>query len=678
MATLDEEFDALPDAPSAKSLNDEFDALPDAPVAKAPEAPAPKPVEKTGVLAGLGKGMVEGFPGGYGPNIVAGIESVLPGGGTYEEELAKEKASLEKARAEAGVPFGVGEFVGELPTFVAGGALGKMAGGLATAGKALTPGLKAAEAAIRAMGLGGTAAAERLARTGDVGEAAVTGATTAALGPVFEGAGILARKLGPELGAGAVKTAVRRGAQAATLATPAAVLAKASYPEEGDTAAKTKWLLGQGLLAKEAATGVGEAIVSKARESIQPKLRRATAEGTALAREDVFKDVLADEATRNRQFRAAVKGEQRAMTDAEKIKRGDLSAIDKMAQDALDLDALVKGLGDGTDPSLRGLLGKLFQDTSNRLLRAKQALENRPELASQPLKEKIATVDRLITESYLKNTEKGGYLEDFNDDPYVRLEEIRKERLADAVRKRDRLSEQQASLLRRVGERNYLEEARAKQQKPAVPEARLRELATEAGLEYGGPDRPFGAPTRHRLQTSPEQQAELEAQAQGEFERQVKAGGRSLQGLSPEGEFGEKPPFFDIMNPSVARAATQPLLPDWVQPNVALRAITGPARATVRAPESEFKATQRIETAKRPTEDVMARPFNTVAMLRAWDKVLSAPSPATRGVLSRISKQLGIPEDRLLRTSMWRASALTQALQDPEVRKEIMSNVSAP
>ena len=184
-----------------------------------------------------------------------------------------------------------------------------------------------------------------------------------------------------------------------------------------------------------------------------------------------------------------------------------------------------------------------------------------------------------------------------------------------------------------------------------------------------------------RLRALPEgdrRRAELEAEVQAEFERQVKAGGRSLQGLAPEAEYGEKPPFFDPMSPTRLRAATQPVLPDWVQPSVALRAIAGPVRALAKAPQSEFQETQRVESARRPTEDVMARPYNTVAMLRAWDKVLEKPSPAVQGVLARLSDRLGVPYDRMLKTTAWRAAGLAQALKDPEVAKEVMANVQAP
>jgi hypothetical protein len=460
-----------------------------------------------------------------------------------------------------------------------------------------------------------------------------------------------------------------------------------SAPGEGaDAADWTKWALTQGMMLGgdpllKTVTGpiaAYERAAASSRESLQPKLRRATAEGMELAREDVFKDVIADETIRNQQFRAAIKGEQRAIRAADQIRQGDVNALQKLEADVRDADALARGLEAGTDPSLRGLLGKLFQDVSNRLLRAKQALQNRPELANQTLVDKINTVDRLIEESYLKNTEKGGYLEDFNDDPYVRLEEIRKERAADATRKRDRLAGEQAALLESIGVRNYLEEARVKTKPPPVPEARQRELAEAAGLEYAGPDTSFGKPTRHQLAMAPERRAELDAQTQAEFERQVAAGGRVLQGRAPEADYGEKAPFFDPMNPRRETAVIAPKLPDWVKPVVAGKLSTGLLRASAKAPQSKLSEVQEATNPLRPSQGTLERPYNAVAMLRAWDKVLERPSDATKGVIARIAGRLGITPDKLTRTTAYRAAALEQALKDPEVAKEVMANVNAP
>jgi hypothetical protein len=698
MANIGDEFGAVP--VKDDDIGAEFGAV----RVKEPEAPAPIQAAQTSIsqafnapaagkggllsdvgdylgeaVAGFGSGVVAGVPFGLGPSIVGAL---TPGETTEDVER-----SIAEARKKSPIAFGAGSFGAELPTFLTGAAAGEKLAEKAApaAARYLSPGLrKAGEYLLKGVGLGGVTGPEAAIRAKVEGaptsEALKTGAKTglsmAALPAAFAA--------GPEI-AGALGAGPKVRGLISTVA-PTALAIKSAPGEGADAADWTKWALTQGMMAggePVIKTVLGpkaayERLAASSREKIQPKLRRAEAEGMELARGDVYKDVLADEAVRNKQFRAAVVGEQRAIRTADQIRQGDVRALNKLEADVRDADKLAQGLADGTDPSLRGLLGRLFQDVSNRLLRSKQALANRPELAGTPIAEKIATVDRLIEESYLKNTEKGGYLEDFNDDPYVRLEEIRKERAADATRKRDRLAGEQAALLENIGMRNYLEEARVKTKPPPVPEARLRQMAEEAGLDYAGPDTAFGSPTRHRLAMSPERRAELDAQTQAEFERQVAAGGRLLQGRAPEAEYGEKPPFFDPMNPMRSTAVISPKLPDWVKPAVAGKVAAGVFRGTAKAPQSKFTEVQEATNPLRPSQGTLERPYNAVAMLRAWDKVLEAPSSATRGVIARISDRLGITPDKLTRTAAYRAAALEQALKDPEVAKEVMANVRQP
>jgi hypothetical protein len=769
-------------------------------------------------LADIGSGAVAGAPFGLGPSVLG----ALPG--TSTEEVEQDIAAAKK---RSPVLFGVGEFGSELATsFLPGAAAGEFLA--AKAGPALTrafPVLSRApgvlEAALKGLGLGtvtgGEAAGRAVVEGAPVEEALKAGAETGGsmmLMPLgFQAAPALAkvapqavragiekvpsylRNLVPEVVSSPVAATGRAVEATSRFLAPAVApvgLAYESMPSKDASKSEwTKWALNQGVLAGGIAGEGFEKLAAKSRESIQPKLRRATAEGMELSRGDIygqearrevamgqiqkaeqarqvqnevtrrlegqrrsnieqqileeqrkgeFKTREAEEVVRNRQFRAAVRGEQRAQGVAERMMQGDVSQFDKLAADALDLDTLVKGLGDGSDPALRGLLGKLFQDVSNRLLRAKQALANRPELANKTLVEKINTVDRLIEESYLKNTEKGGYLEDFNDDPYVRLEQERVKRLAAAQQKQDRLSFQQAELLNRINTRDYLKDARAKQQPPpALPEERVREIAEDAGLDYKGPDEQYGTQVRHPMKLSPasavapvgrdvalarkleqktrgqvldevlaerklsvepdianvtgetklqaavrrlrslpegdRRRADLEAEVQGEFERQVAAGGRTLRGLAPEADYGEKPEFMNVMDVGRARAATETILPDWMKPSVAGRILAGPVRALAKAPESKFRETQGIREERRPAETTMEKPYSTVAMLRAWDKVLERPSEKTVGALARIADRLGITYDKLLKTTAYRAAALEQALKDPEVAKEVMSNV---
>jgi hypothetical protein len=125
-----------------------------------------------------------------------------------------------------------------------------------------------------------------------------------------------------------------------------------------------------------------------------------------------------------------------------------------------------------------------------------------------------------------------------------------------------------------------------------------------------------------------------------------------------------------------ARAATETILPDWMKPSVAGRILAGPVRALAKAPESKFRETQGVREERRPAETTMEKPYSTVAMLRAWDKVLERPSDATKGVLARVADRMGITYDKLTKTTAYRAAALEQALKDPEVAKEVMANVA--
>jgi hypothetical protein len=101
----------------------------------------------------------------------------------------------------------------------------------------------------------------------------------------------------------------------------------------------------------------------------------------------------------------------------------------------------------------------------------------------------------------------------------------------------------------------------------------------------------------------------------------------------------------------------------------------GLLRASAKAPQSKLSEVQEATSPLRPTQATLERPYNAVAMLRAWDKVLEAPSSATRGVIARIADRLGITPDKLTRTTAYRAAALEQALRDPEVRDEVLANL---
>lgn len=476
---------------------------------------------------------------------------------------------------------------------------------------------------------------------------------------------------------------------------------------------------------------------------------------------------------RNQQFRMALRQEGRILRNAENLQTRATETLARLQSEAENLAALERGIEDGSDPSLRGMLGKLFQDTNNRIKGAEEAVARNPGRYAPEFVQQLQKTRDIVDDSYIRNTDRGGYLSDFVDDPYARLEAYRRDRMTKVSRDRDANAAAQAQAAERLLA-DFVQEARAQQKPVQIPEERIREIAEQAGLAYerregvapGQIDPLFGtqetypliaapasavapesrvvalerrraekpvtkaqmveivrrereargerAPTEptsaqarlrqlrqeeaearlgtatgetplqivvRRLRELPEgdpRKAELESRVQAEFERQVAAGGRVNQGLAAEAEYGEKPPLFNPMKPTRIGAASKVQLPDWVQPTVLARAITGPVRASIKAPESKFKETQAVREERRPTESAMEKPFSAVAMLRAWDKVLERPSEKTMGALARVADRMGITYDKLLKTTAYRAAALEQALKDPEVAKEVMANVNAP
>jgi hypothetical protein len=595
MATLNDEFDALPDAPVAKSLNDEFDALPDAPAVAAAVTPAPAPMSFSEKMTSLGResakaafepiqdigrGLISGAPFDLGPKAVAALASV--GDKTYEEALTDERTKIAESKARSPYLFGGGELVSEFGTLrgVGKGAasLGKAAGRVAPVAKTV------AELAAESAAMGAYGATEAAARGEDVGTAALT---TAALPGVGRFGGFLAQKALPAAEAGLIEKGIRYPlAGAAAVATPAA-LAYESYPANGSTSDKVKWLVTQGLVGRDVARqGIGAAkgAAAKKLEPLQSravqeaeglvrqkvyepeaarlaeervleepvaKMRReqavrAQAEGeigaynraeanrlqsiqeevetrqeakrqadfdrqiVEAARQEDYKLRLAEEKRRNQQFRTALKNEGRVIRTAANMEQQGEVTLRKLQSEAADLAALEQGLQEGTDPSLRGMLGKLFQDTSNRIMGAEEAVARNPGKYSPDFVEKLKATRAMVDDSYVRNTEKGGYLEDFVDDPYVRLEAYRQDRLAQAQRSKDANAAAQEQASSRLLA-DFEKEARTALAPVEIPEARIRSIAAKAGLDYrrtkdlpkGRVDPEFGTEVVYPLKAAP-------------------------------------------------------------------------------------------------------------------------------------------------------------------------------
>jgi len=597
MATLNDEFDALPDAPSAKSLNNEFDALPDAPAVAAAVTPAPAPMSFSEKMTSLGResakaafepiqdigrGLISGAPFDLGPKAAAAIASV--GDKTYEEALADERTKIAESKARSPYLFGGGELVSEFGT-LRGVGKGAAAVGETVAKPFVAPLAKktaqlAGESAL--MGLfGGTEAAAR-------GEDVTTGAlTTAALPGAGRLAGVTSRALMPAAEAGLIEKGIRYPlAGAVAIATPAA-LAYESYPANGLTSDKVKWLVTQGLVGRDVARqGIGAAKGAAAKK-LEPLQSRAAQEAEGLVRQKVYepeaarlaeerilerpvakmqreqavraqaegeigaynqaeanrlrsiqeevetrqeakrqanfdrqiveatrqedyKPRLAEEKRRNQQFRTALKNEGRVIRTAANMEQQGEVILRKLQSEAADLAALEQGLQEGTDPSLRGMLGKLFQDTSNRIMGAEEAVGRNPGRYDAAFLEKLKATRALVDDSYVRNTQKGGYIEDFVDDPYVRLEAYRQDRLAQAQRSKDANAAAQEQASSRLLA-DFEKEARSALAPVEIPEARIRAIAEKAGLDYrrtkdlpkGRVDPEFGTEVVYPLKAAP-------------------------------------------------------------------------------------------------------------------------------------------------------------------------------
>lgn len=276
----------------------EFGVKADAPAPAAPvaAAPAPAPLSFSEKMTSLGResakaafepiqdigrGLISGAPFDLGPKAVAALESV--GDKTYEEALTDERTKIAESKARSPYLFGGGELVSEFGTLrgVGKGAasLGKAAGRVAPVAKTV------AELAAESAAMGAYGATEAAARGEDVGTAALT---TAALPGVGRFGGFLAQKALPAAEAGLIEKGIRYPlAGAAAVATPAA-LAYESYPANGSTSDKVKWLVTQGLVGRDVAGQAFGAAKGAAAKKLEPLQSRAVQEAEGLVRQKVY------------------------------------------------------------------------------------------------------------------------------------------------------------------------------------------------------------------------------------------------------------------------------------------------------------------------------------------------------------------------------------------------------
>jgi hypothetical protein len=246
-----------------------------------------------------------------------------------------------------------------------------------------------------------------------------------------------------------------------------------------------------------------------AREQAAEQLRDEAQKAKARAEDDALtfaqqKQDVATEAKiweqKNKRAMRAVKDEQRVISEAERLARGDQAAVAEMQAEITELKAMEDALTTGDDPSLRGAVAKKYQDMGNRLERALKFFKDG---GVEPPPEYQQAYDS-VRESYLRNTQAQGYVgfgpsnELFLEDPKAWAESERLRRL-DKV-ETDRTGKEAAIVrfLEGIAQRDYMAEARTTRAGPQVPEPRIQELFGEQGLAYaGGPlVQPDGVPIK--------------------------------------------------------------------------------------------------------------------------------------------------------------------------------------
>ena len=193
---------------------------------------------------------------------------------------------------------------------------------------------------------------------------------------------------------------------------------------------------------------------------------------------------------KNKRAFQGIKEEQRVMSDAKRLAAQDQSAVAELRQELAAVRALEERLQTDADPSLQGMVAKKFQDMYNRLNTAMQIMRTGGQDIPQAYQDTFET----ISESYRRNTEKGGYVgfgpdtELFIEDPIQWKERKKAEMLAKAQAEGGVLDQRISDALDAIANNDYLSDARARAQKPNVPPERLAEIFADQDLQYNGKD----------------------------------------------------------------------------------------------------------------------------------------------------------------------------------------------
>ncbi len=199
---------------------------------------------------------------------------------------------------------------------------------------------------------------------------------------------------------------------------------------------------------------------------------------------------------KNKRAFEAVKREQQIVAEAERMATADRATQEKeiatLQQELAAVRALEERLQTDTDPSLQGMVAKKFQDMYNRLNTAMEIMRQ----GGQEIPPAYVNAFDTVSESYLRNTRKGGYVgfgpdtELFIEDPIQWKERKRAEMVAKAQAEGGVLDQRIADALDVLANTqvDYLARARQAKALPSLPEDVIRDIFAIQDLQYTGGD----------------------------------------------------------------------------------------------------------------------------------------------------------------------------------------------
>jgi len=658
MATLDEEFDALPEAPAApvpaaKTLDEEFDELPEAPAA-AP-ASTPKPMSLADQLGATTTWMGQ-EASKAGKAIGRSVAEAVP---FAPQLLGLEEADIAKARKDSPVSTAAtraATTLGEYALAGRGGALG--VGGLSA--------LQEASALQREgkLDFSDPATYAKLAAAGVFG-AVVPG--------LFKGADKLAKAIAPEAATPALASGVRRVGQALIrTATPAALAApqvSTALSPETDTSGRLEAIANLGLLAsapllagRRGAARVGAERAASIAEQAEMQGKKVIGEREAIRGEKAIAEqagkeaagAIAERTEANRRARREVAFEQSVDLAADKLKGGAEKALAAVQTELTNQQQLLQALENATDPSLLGWRAKQFQDMANRL-NSYEASWGR-EYPGQPLPPEFNDIRSKLDQSLMRNTQLMGSnaTESFLADPDAKFAEYQARKVAEGRTK-------EADLLQRLNNalqfanKDFSAEARAQAaaRKPQLDDTRRGSIYAKYGLADPGPQAPFASPVTAEsladvsrgISQAPMKKGELadiyrqqglpSGMSEADILRAANVTPAEAARLLQEqrvaarnvAEFGTPTPTASTQRrmdlESTARALRETVVPSWLRGGVMLRGLGGRLLGSDVVPQT-LPEYARWTSPTMSTEARMQTPFEAMEIAGAFERLLKA------------------------------------------------------